>query len=94
MINTSRWLVRGACLAACGVTLMAQTALKYPSPRKGDTVDTYFGTKVADPYRWMEDLNSAELKKWVDAENAVTFKYLDALSQRDVLSVGRWIVRR
>jgi prolyl oligopeptidase len=85
MINTSRWLVRGACLAACGVTLMAQTALKYPSPRKGDTVDTYFGTKVADPYRWMEDLNSAELKKWVDAENAVTFKYLDALSQRDVL---------
>ncbi|HZR24241.1 MAG TPA: prolyl oligopeptidase family serine peptidase [Vicinamibacterales bacterium] len=70
---------------ACAVTLMAQTALKYPSPRKGDTVEDHFGTKVADPYRWMEDLNSPELKQWVDAENAVTFKYLDSLKDRDVL---------
>ena len=69
-----------ACLAACGVLLAAQTPLKYPSPRKGNTVDTYFGTKVPDPYRWMEDLNSPEVKQWVEAENTVTFKYLDSLS--------------
>jgi prolyl oligopeptidase len=70
----------------CGSVLMAQTSsFKYPQPRKGDTSDTYFGTKVADPYRWMEDLNSPELKQWIDAENAITFKYLDSLPVRDAL---------
>ena len=70
----------------CGTGLLAQSsALKYPRPRKGDVVDTYFGTKVADPYRWMEDLNAPEVKQWVDAENAVTSKYLDALPMRDAL---------
>src|ERR1700704_1311455 len=70
---------------ACGPALVAQSSLQYPPSRKGDVVDTYFGTKVADPYRWMEDLNAAEVKQWVDAENAVTAKYLDALPLRDVL---------
>jgi prolyl oligopeptidase len=65
---------------------VAQTgSSRYPVPRKGDVVDDYFGTRVADPYRWMEDLNSSELKRWVDAENAVTSRYLDALPVRDVL---------
>ena len=70
----------------CGSGLLAQSpSLTYPQPRKGDVVDDYFGTKVADPYRWMEDLNAPEVKQWVDAENAVTSKYLDALPQRDAL---------
>lgn len=60
-------------------------ALTYPQPRKGDVVDDYFGTRVADPYRWMEDLNSAELAQWIRDENAVTSKYLDGLPGRDVL---------
>jgi len=85
MIKTSR-LAYALLLIVWGAALVAQTSLlKYPSPHKGDVFDTYFGTKVADPYRWMEDLNAAELKKWVDAENAVTFKYLDALPVRDTL---------
>src|SRR5207247_686522 len=41
--------------------------------------------KLAAPYRWMEELGSPELKQWVDAENAVTIRYLDALPQRDAL---------
>jgi len=70
----------------CGSVVMAQTSsFKYPQPRKGDTSDNYFGTKIADPYRWMEDLNSPELKQWIDAENAITFKYLDSLPVRDAL---------
>jgi len=85
MINKLRWLKHVACVAACSGALMGQTSLKYPTPRKGDTVDNYFGTKVADPYRWMEDLNSPEVKQWVDAENAITFKYLDSLPMRDSL---------
>jgi len=72
-------------LAVFETTLLAQSSLKYPQPRKGDVVDDYFGTKIADPYRWMEDLNSAEVKQWVDAENAMTAKYLDSLPVRDAL---------
>src|SRR5436190_1891748 len=71
---------------ACGSSLMAQSSsVSYPPARRGDVADDYFGTKVADPYRWMEDLNSPEVKQWIDAENAVTFKYLDALPVRDRL---------
>src|SRR6476660_4314686 len=85
MIKTFQ-LACALLLLAAGAALVAQTSpLKYPSPRKADVVDTYFGTKVGDPYRWMEDLNGAELKKWVDAENAITFAYLDALPIRDAL---------
>ena len=79
-----------ACVAACvcGAALLAETPpFTYPKPRAGDVVDNYFGTKVADPYRWMEDLNSPELKRWVDAENAITLKYLDSLPVRDALKM-------
>src|SRR6185369_13181637 len=70
----------------CAAALSAQsTPLNYPHPRKGDVVDDYFGTRIADPYRWMEDLNAPEVKAWVDAENAITSKYLDTLPQRDAL---------
>src|SRR5678816_4043477 len=72
-------------IALLQATVLGQSSMKYPQPRKGDVVDDYFGTRVADPYRWMEDLNSPELKQWVDAENAVTFKYLAALPVRDAL---------
>jgi prolyl oligopeptidase len=72
-------------LALLDATLLAQSSLKYPQPRKGDVVDDYFGTKIADPYRWMEELNSAEVKQWVDAENAITAKYFESLPVRDAL---------
>jgi prolyl oligopeptidase len=62
-----------------------RSSLSYPSARRADVIDDYFGTKVADPYRWMEDLNSLELKHWIDAENALAFSYLNALLQRDAL---------
>ena len=62
-------------LLAFVAPLGAQTSsLRYPQARKVDVVDNYFGTKVADPYRWMEDLDSPDVKSWVEAENAVTFE--------------------
>jgi len=56
--------------------------LDYPETRKVEQVDDYHGTKVADPYRWLEDDNSAETAKWVEAENKVTFGYLDKIPFR------------
>lgn len=59
--------------------------LDYPHARKGDTVDTYFGNKVTDPYRWLEDDNSAETAEWVNAENIVTKDYLSKITFREDL---------
>lgn len=56
--------------------------LTYPETKRGDVVDTYFGTSVPDPYRWLEDDNSPEVAAWVDAENKVTFGYLDKIPYR------------
>ena len=44
------------------------SSMPYPEARRDDVVDDYFGTEVADPYRWMEDLDDAELKAWIEAE--------------------------
>ncbi|WAT17974.1 prolyl oligopeptidase family serine peptidase [Aurantiacibacter sp. MUD11] len=61
------------------------TAPDYPETRRGDVVETYFGEEVADPYRWLEEdvRNSEEVAEWVEAQNAVTHAYLDALPARD-----------
>jgi prolyl oligopeptidase len=65
-----------------GGAAAAKTTLTYPEARKVEQVDDYFGTKVADPYRWLEDDNSAEVAAWVEAENKVTFAYLDKIPYR------------
>lgn len=57
--------------------------LTYPETRKMDVVDTYFGTQVPDPYRWLEDDRSPETGAWVEAQNKVTFGYLDQIPYRD-----------
>ena len=54
----------------------------YPVTRTVEQVDTYHGTQVADPYRWLEDDNSPETAKWVEAQNAVTFAYLEKIPFR------------
>lgn len=57
--------------------------LKYPQTRKDNTTDTYFGTPVADPYRWLEDDRSTETAAWVKAENEVTDAYLAQIPFRN-----------
>lgn len=59
--------------------------LEYPQTRKGNTVDTYFGNNVEDPYRWLEDDRSAETEAWVKVQNEVTFDYLDQIPYRENL---------
>jgi prolyl oligopeptidase len=55
---------------------------RYPVTRKVDQVDDYHGTKVPDPYRWLEDDNAPETRKWVEAQNKVTFAYLEEIPSR------------
>ena len=62
--------------------LFAADKLAYPQTRTVDQVDTLHGVNVPDPYRWLEDANSADTAAWVKAQNSVTKPYLDSLPER------------
>lgn len=64
-------------------TITAQNKLTYPTTQKVNQIDTYFGTEIADPYRWLEDTDSPETAEWVKAQNEVTFDYLSKIPFRD-----------
>jgi prolyl oligopeptidase len=68
-----------ACLL---ISFCATAQVSYPVTRKTDTVDTYFGTKVPDPYRWLEDDRSEETAAWVKKQNEVTQNYLSQIPFR------------
>ncbi len=77
-----------AMLVLCGsgyAQKMNKTQLSYPSAKKGTVTDTYFGTEVPDPYRWLEDDRAADTKQWVQAENAVTQSYLLQIPYRQAI---------
>jgi prolyl oligopeptidase len=56
--------------------------IKYPAARKTDQVDDYHGTRVADPYRWLEEIDSAETAEWVEAQRKLTESFLDRIPAR------------
>ena len=64
------------------VAAAAPDVPKYPVTHRDAVVDDYFGMKVAAPYRWLEDTDSPAVAKWVEAQNAVTFAYLDRIPLR------------
>ena len=59
--------------------------MNYPQTRMDNTVDTYFGTQVSDPYRWLEDDRSAETAQWIKAQNDFTFGYLSKIPYRQAI---------
>ncbi len=59
--------------------------LSYPKTHTVDQVDTFHGVQVSDPYRWMEDIGSADTRAWIEAQNAVTREFIDAIPGRDAL---------
>ncbi|MCA9106875.1 MAG: S9 family peptidase [Planctomycetales bacterium] len=87
-------LRRSVCIAvlvACGLTSTAPgqigfdplASVQYPETTRLPVTDDYHGTTVADPYRWLEDPDSAETMAWVEAENRVTNRYLEQIPQRE-----------
>src|SRR4051812_3782176 len=71
--------------ASTSPTAAAKSAAKgftYPAPPPVDHKDTYHGEAVADPYRWLEETDSAQSKAWVEGENKLTFGYLDQIPER------------
>jgi prolyl oligopeptidase len=84
-LTDSRLLTAGLLAAALVLRAATGTAQQpaYPPAPPGTVVDNYFGRRVADPYRPLEDLASSATKAWVVAENRLTFGYLDRLPQRD-----------
>src|SRR5205823_13376586 len=71
-----------ACVSSRSAPESSVPRWVYPSTRQTDAVDDYHGVKVADPYRWLEDDNAPETKAWVQAENKVTFGYLERIPDR------------
>ena len=79
-------------LAACGAkeaqTGVAPDTIDYPETAVVDHMDSYHGTEIADPYRWLEEdvRESERVKDWVEAQNAVTFGYLEDIPERDLIA--------
>ncbi len=78
-------LVIGACIVAAAPLAAQRPSLTYPVTATVPHVDDYHGTKVADPFRWLEDDTASAVKAWVGQQNAVTFKYLESIPYRGAL---------
>ena len=72
-------------LMSSTIASFGQQQNKYPLTKKGDKIDLYFGSQVADPYRWLEDDRSAETAEWVKSQNQLTFGYLSTIPFRDAI---------
>jgi len=80
-LSLKRFAAFAALLGVMAPAAAAQR-LQYPSSKRGEQVDTYFGVKVADPYRWLEEEGSPETARWIEEQNKVTFAYLEKIPFR------------
>src|SRR3989442_4607612 len=85
-MNNAYFSIAIVALFALGIAAaylpLPNDKLEYPNTKRVDHVDTYFGTHVPDPYRWLEDDKSSETAQWVTDENKVTFGYLEEIPYR------------
>jgi prolyl oligopeptidase len=84
-IHHSQLLLAAVTIIICAPFCWAQESMEYPQTRKVDQVDEYFGEPVVDPYRWLEDdvRKSDEVRMWVEAQNEVSFAYINQLPYRE-----------
>ena len=74
-----------ACQSSPSVRAKAQAkpaGIQYPATTRVEQVDAYHGIQISDPYRWLENPESPALREWIEAQNAVTFSYLNSIPQR------------
>jgi prolyl oligopeptidase len=83
VLAAGRPLRRRQAQAIGPATYARPMQLTYPVTKKGEQIDDYHGTKIADPYRWLEDLDSDETRQWVEAQNKVTFAWLAHVPARE-----------
>src|SRR5437763_2813248 len=69
-------------VCAVAVTSLANDKISYPKPPSNGQTDDYFGTQVADPFRPLEELDSPATKNWIEAENKITFDYIEKIPER------------
>ena len=90
-------MVRNTLLFVVVVVIMSVTfacqsepPYKYPHAKKVDQVDDFFGMKIADPYRWLEDSDAPDTRAWIDAQNALTSAYLNGVPERERIGRRLW----
>ena len=83
--NVSAIFALSLLLGLIVLSVPAQSTIEYPNAKVVDQVDDYFGTKVSDPYRWLEDPSSNDTKGWIAAQNRITGAYLDTIPERSRL---------
>ena len=79
-------LLTGLAASMTVAVAAAPGALAYPPAPRGDHVDVYHGVKVADPYRWMEDIDSPQTRRWLEAESELSSRYLAGIPDRDAIT--------
>jgi prolyl oligopeptidase len=81
------WCFGGIVLLAAGVLLSSESPNRSGPPlaKRDSVVDNFYGTKIADPYRWLEDQSSPQTRNWIDAENEYTHAVLDRVPGRQAL---------
>jgi prolyl oligopeptidase len=77
--------VSGTAVSSTSTRAANDAKITYPESKKVEVVEDYFGTKVADPYRWLEDETSADVKAWITEQNKLTFGFLDKIPYREKL---------
>src|SRR5580693_2007072 len=76
-------MIRGILFLLLTIGTTMAKNFEYPEAAKDSTVDDYYGTKVADPYRWLENSDSPETVAWINQENALSSPYLEKLPDRE-----------
>src|SRR5437879_12623641 len=82
-VGPCRGVLLTVLTTGAALTPAAAQTLQYPPAPPGDVVDDYHGTKVADPYRWLEDPDAPATRAWIEAQNRLTETYLAAIPARE-----------
>ena len=86
LTSRSLWLLLLLVPAPARAQSSTAQSLTYPATRRDSVVDEYYGTRIADPYRWLEQLDSPATTGWVTAQGRLTDGYLESLPQRELIA--------